>query len=272
MKNILVSFSGGETSAYMSWIFKNEYKDKNLVFVFANTGQEREETLVFVKEVSREFDLNVVWIEAKVNPIKGKRTTYNEVNFKTACRDERLFVEMVKKYGLPNKCYPHCTRELKLQAITAFGKDYFNGEDYQNAVGIRADEYRRVSDYAQKEFGVIYPLVKKFIIKSDVKEFFKGRNIQLGLKEHQGNCKWCWKKSFNKLCRIWEENPEYFNVPWMLEKKYSLAGHNIDGTPRMLFRERKTTQDIIKMAEEKADNPNMYIDDGCNESCEFLPT
>lgn len=48
-QKILVSFSGGETSAFMiNWLLKNmpEYEYK---FVFANTGEENEETLVFVQ-------------------------------------------------------------------------------------------------------------------------------------------------------------------------------------------------------------------------------
>lgn len=49
-KNLLISFSGGRTSAFMSLFIKEYYKDYNKLFVFANTGKEKEETLTFVDE------------------------------------------------------------------------------------------------------------------------------------------------------------------------------------------------------------------------------
>ena len=52
MKRLLISFSGGLTSAYMA-IKLMEMRDKwdEIMVVFANTGMEREETLRFVHDV-----------------------------------------------------------------------------------------------------------------------------------------------------------------------------------------------------------------------------
>ena len=71
MKNnrtkLLVSFSGGETSAYMSkWLIENKSDHYEMVFVFANTGEEAEETLQFVDQCDKTWDLNMVWVEALV--------------------------------------------------------------------------------------------------------------------------------------------------------------------------------------------------------------
>src|SRR5690349_17014058 len=102
--NVLVSFSGGRTSAYMCHLMLNDpyWSSKNLVFVFANTGKEREETLKFVDRCDRFFGLNLVWVEAKVVHEHGVGTTYTVTNFKDAKRNGEPFEETIRKYGIPN--------------------------------------------------------------------------------------------------------------------------------------------------------------------------
>ena len=57
-KKLLVSFSGGETSAFMAqWLWKHKQDEYEMLFVFANTGQEKEETLQFVDKCENE-----IWI------------------------------------------------------------------------------------------------------------------------------------------------------------------------------------------------------------------
>lgn len=75
---LIISFSGGRTSAFMSLFLKKYYENSNreLHFIFANTGKEREETLEFVNKCSKEFDLNVIWLEydLKINLQQAFRT------------------------------------------------------------------------------------------------------------------------------------------------------------------------------------------------------
>ena len=48
-QKLLVSFSGGETSAFMAqWLWKHKQDEYDMIFVFANTGQENEETLQII--------------------------------------------------------------------------------------------------------------------------------------------------------------------------------------------------------------------------------
>lgn len=56
MKPLIVSFSGGRTSAYMAYILKRDYSQEyNMRFVFMNTGEEREETLIFIDRCDRAY-------------------------------------------------------------------------------------------------------------------------------------------------------------------------------------------------------------------------
>ena len=45
MKKLLISFSGGETSAYMTYQFLKNNDYDEVVVIFANTGQENEESM-----------------------------------------------------------------------------------------------------------------------------------------------------------------------------------------------------------------------------------
>ena len=72
-ETINASFSGGETSAFMVRMLKEKYRDKyNISVVFANTGEENEETLEFIKKCDDEFGFNTVWIESISHHEKGK--------------------------------------------------------------------------------------------------------------------------------------------------------------------------------------------------------
>jgi len=225
MKNLLVSFSGGETSAFMSQWLNNHYKEygyEKIVFVFANTGEEREETLIFVEQCDKQFGLNVQWVEAYVIHEYKKGTRYTVTNFDEAARDGAPFEQMIKKYGIPNQANPQCTRELKGAPIAAFGKDYFNGEKYHTAIGIRQDEADRMSAKA-REKGFVYPLISNKMIpatKPMINFYWRSMPFRLELKGYEGNCKWCWKKSDKKLFQIAKENPNAFDFPRKMEDKY----------------------------------------------------
>src|SRR5690606_2539766 len=109
-KRLLVSFSGGETSAFMAqWLWQHKKDEYKMIFVFANTGQENEETLEFVEACSKEFGFPVVWIEAVTNQKNGVGQSFKVVDFKTACRKGSPFEAVISKHGIPNTETPHCT-------------------------------------------------------------------------------------------------------------------------------------------------------------------
>lgn len=66
-KKGLISFSGGETSAFMLWwLLVNKSDEYDFKIIFANTGRENEATLNFVKACAEYFKCEVVWVEAVV--------------------------------------------------------------------------------------------------------------------------------------------------------------------------------------------------------------
>src|SRR5208283_2489454 len=117
---ILVSTSGGRSSAKLSWHTKQEWSNLHeLAYVFANTGKEREETLIFVDRCDHAWGLGIIWVEAVVNE-RGTACTHRIVDFNSASRNGEPFEAVIKKYGIPNMNYLHCTRELKANAIRSY--------------------------------------------------------------------------------------------------------------------------------------------------------
>lgn len=295
--NLLISFSGGETSAYMTqWLLKNKQDEYNMVCVYANTGEETEETLEFVEKCDKAFNMNLVWVEAVVHSEMGVGTTHKIVDFESASRNGEPFDEIISKFGIPNQAFPHCTRELKLRPIHSYIKNSLGWKDYWTAIGIRADEVDRVNDNWKKN-KLYYPLVSDMpMTKPKINFWWKNQPFRLKLKGYQGNCKTCWKKSFNKLMTISKENPEYFDTFRNLEKKYGNfipEGRNLseDQLPLNFFRGNRSVDDIFKMAEKpfelSKDDHTIYnwqmsifeldgvtpeeldTSNGCDESCEI---
>lgn len=226
MENLLVSFSGGETSAFMAyWLWTHKRDQYNMVFVMANTGQENWETIVFARNCSIHFGFKLHIVEALIDPENRKGTKFKEINWEeniqSISTDGEPFEDMIKKYGIPNQATPHCTRELKQRPIEAFCKKYFNGQPYLRAIGIRIDEIDRMNAKKEK-IGIIYPLIYDIpMTKPKINFWWSQQSFRLELKGYQGNCITCWKKSDKKLYQIAIDSEDYaFNFFGEMEAKY----------------------------------------------------
>jgi hypothetical protein len=292
---LLISFSGGRTSAFMTkWIIDNWSNKYKIMVVFANTGKEYEETLEFVDECDKHFGFNCIWVEAITNPINGNGVTAKVVDFKTASRNGEPFESMIAKHGIPNVGNPNCTRELKTNAIRAYAKS-IGWKKYYTAIGIRVDEIDRISNerIAKK---LIYPLVSDIpTTKNDINKFWRDQPFDLRLNTYQGNCDLCFKKSYRKLMTIVKENQETA-IWWAeMERKYSSfipdsKKHNpLIVPPINFFRQNKSIYEIIEMAKQPFDpavDESQYkpeykqlslydlyeldVNNGCEESCEVF--
>lgn len=282
-KDLIVSFSGGRTSAFMCyWLIKNMSHIYNFIFIFANTGLEHEKTLDFVNECDKRWGLNLVWVESVTHREDGKGCTSKVVTYETASRNGEPFRDMVAWYGLPGPGWTHCNRELKLNPMRHWAKINGLSKCYW-AIGIRADEIDRMSASAEKN-RIIYPLISdRMTMKPEIIHWWRNQDFDLDIPEHMGNCVTCWKKSDRKLFTIAKHEPVRF-VPFSeMEREHKEIGSGIEETRdgrRYFFRNYRTVDEIIELAngdfvEFKEDLPEWQQDffgfdqgGGCGESCE----
>jgi len=254
-EKILITVSGGRSSCFMAGWAKQYYDSAiyDVRFVFANTGQEMDETLEFMDEVDQYFKLNTAWVEACV--WAGRIASTSElVDYESATRSSRFdgpYLDVVKKYGVPNKAYPHCSRELKENPIHHYVQKVIGWEKgtYHTAIGIRGDEPKRLNRNKnwQNKF---YPLADHVpMTQQMIRDYWKSMTFDLGIEDYQGNCAWCFKKCEKKLLTIMDNDPGIFEFPDMLEKEYGhVGGNKINGEysklPRTLYRNYTTVEKL----------------------------
>jgi len=237
-EKLLVSFSGGETSAYLAkWLIDNKSENYDMVFVFANTGDEEEETLKFVDLCASKWNIDIVWVEAVVHHGERVGSTHKVVDFNTASRNREPFKEVIKKYGIPNQNFLHCNREMKLNPIKSYMKS-IGWKKYKTAIGIRVDEFDRVNKNRVKQ-RLIYPLVSdKPTTKQEVSNWWSTQDFRLKLRSYNTNCRTCWKKSDKVLAQTYRDNPKYFDSNKNMESDYGQGKYTF-------FRNGRTTDELI---------------------------
>ncbi|MBG0512907.1 phosphoadenosine phosphosulfate reductase domain-containing protein [Elizabethkingia meningoseptica] len=298
-KKGLISFSGGETSAFMLWwLLQNKSDEYDFTIIFANTGRENDETLEFVKKCSEHFGCEIIWVEAVIHPEYRKGTTHKVVTFETATRNQDWkrrkdtpYEMMVKKYGLSNISNRNSTRELKERPIHSYMKSIgFKKKEYETFIGIRVDEFDRMNS-GKSEYKFNYPLVSwKPFTKKHVNFWWSEMPFRLELKGWEGNCVTCYKKNTDKLAKIMIDDPWKFEFEEYLEKEYGFyipdkkkekilkEGRELPELPIRIFRENKTVADIRNIAQsltkeilndsENTDIQLSFFDD--EESCEVF--
>lgn len=280
-ETLFVSFSGGRTSAYMSWWLKqNKAQEYNLIYVFANTGQEHEKTLDFVNECDKRWGLNLVWLEAVVHHGEKRGCSHKVVSYETASRKGEPFEEVIKKYGIPNTDWPHCNREMKINPINSYMRSIGHETKTPRAIGIRADEIDRMNVEGVKTGAIIYPLIKwRPITKAEVRHWWAEQDFSLELPEHLGNCVTCWKKSDRKLMTIAKNEPQRFEFFRRMQEHRFISPR--ENEERVFFRGHNTVEDIFEMAKQDFNEyeesmPELQLrlldpidySNGCSDSCE----
>lgn len=207
----VINFSGGRTSAYMTKRLIDEGLQDYIV-TFQNTGKEMPQTLDFINECDKRWNLNIVWIEFRFG------NSFEVVTYETASRNGRPFDEAIahKKNFLPNQRIRYCTQLMKIDTIKRYLKS-IGINDFTSFNGIRYDEPRRWNKIKNSDLDIELPLVKWKTTKQDVLNWWSNQEFDLNVNEPYGNCDCCFLKGKGKLSIIAKENPELFD--WWISKE-----------------------------------------------------
>jgi hypothetical protein len=268
MKNILVTVSGGRSSAMMAYHIhtSEKYQDYEKAYVFANTGMERPETIEFLKNIESVWGIPLTLIEGTYSNVMGVGVGYKIVDWDSIDMKAKVFEECIMHMnkgdysGLPSQTAPYCSDRMKTVPCEKFANDILGKKQYLKAIGFRREDMpKRISwPEIKEEKTRIFPLLTDFdepIGLSELDSWWKKQPFQLEINSKFGNCELCWKKSDKNLVDIIRNGTRF--VQWWedMEEKYG-------NTP---FRGKKSIADFVAMANQPNTLSIDFSDNG--ESC-----
>lgn len=257
-----ISFSGGRTSAYMLYKVLQAgggQLPNEAIVCFANTGKEDEATLRFVDRCSKEWNVEIHWLE-----YRDDNPAFERVTYETASRNGEPFEAIIKKRQyLPNPVTRFCTTELKIRTIHKYLK--YLGWDHNESmdwIGMRADEQRRAAKIADKSR---IPLVADGVTKKTVGEFWRNQPFDLELPNingvtYHGNCDLCFLKGGSQVLSLIAEKPERA-IWWAKMEALALASKPSGAVFRS---DRPSYASMLKFS---ADQVDMFSNDDEGIAC-----
>tara|TARA_R100000541_G_scaffold1073_7_gene5007 strand:- start:893 stop:1729 length:837 start_codon:yes stop_codon:yes gene_type:complete len=250
-KNIMAAISGGRSSVKMAWHLANDkkYKDFNITYVFCNTGQEKKQTIDFLKNMVKYWNINLIIIEGVYSLEIGVGVGYKIVNFDTMNMSSKPFEEMIAHKnkgvfsGLPNQDAPYCSENLKTLPAKKLCDDIYGVNNYYKAIGFRKEDMPKRISFAEikEDKQRIFPLITDFktpVTQLDLTYWWRKQPFKLELHGKFGNCELCWKKSEKTLL----ENIRFGvrSIEWTkkMEKQYN----------SLMFRNHKSITELVEMA------------------------
>lgn len=228
-------FSGGRTSGFFlhEVLEANQGLPADTHVSFQNTGREVPETLDFVQECSERWGVPITWIEWDgFIPPGRNRCHIRIVDRATASTNGEPFAKMIDELGyLPNPTQRLCTANLKVKAGAAFMRS-LGYEEWQNGMGIRADEMKRVARLRapgrDNDGGEPWlPLADMGVTKHLVGQFWKRMPFDLRLQNNNGttpagNCDLCFLKGAKQVFSLIQQNPPLADW-WIAQEQKTLA-------------------------------------------------
>ena len=276
MKNLLINVSGGRSSAMMARHIQTseKYKDYQKLYVFCNTGLERPETIQFLKDQMKFWDLPLYLIEGVYSLKKGIGVKSKLVDFDTLDMDGKVFSQAIEQLnknewcGVPNEAIPYCSDYMKKRVSHHFAKEVFGSTKYLSAIGFRLEDMPKRITWSEikKEKKRIFPLLTDFgnaVNQFELNRFFRKEKFKLNIHSRLGNCTYCQKKSDRNLIEAIQfdlRKQDFRYIDWYKneESKYG----------NKFFRENRSIDDLVNTAQHAMDDGTqleMFSDVG--EAC-----
>jgi 3'-phosphoadenosine 5'-phosphosulfate sulfotransferase (PAPS reductase)/FAD synthetase len=227
--------------------------------IFCNTGKEENATLNFINQCSKEWNVEITWLEFAV--VNGEKIS-KVVNYETASRNGEPFEAVIDwfKPALPNGRARYCSSQMKTRTMHRHLKS-LGWEDWDSFIGIRADEPRRVAKFRanphpeNKHETVCMPLVPANVSSKDVGYFWENQTFDLGLpnmngKTMHGNCDLCMLKPKSQILSLIQEKPE--RALWWI-KQEEQAATRCHGDGKFFAIDRPSYAQMYKYSAEQSD-------------------
>ena len=270
--NLMVTVSGGRSSAMAArYIQKSKkYKHYNKVYVFANTGQERKETIDFLKDIVKYWKIPLTLVEGVYSSVMGVGVGYKIVDFDNLSMNSEPFEGAImhknkgKFSGLPNSEAPYCSEMLKTLPCKKLCDDIFGVNNYQKVIGMRKEDMPKRISWPEIKLDKkrIYPLLTDFesvISNEELNSFWSKQPFKLNIHNKFGNCELCWKKSERNLVDAIRFGTR--SVKWWaeMEAKYGNTA----------FRSHMSIRDLVKLAEQPFTPEIDFGEENYNCVCTF---
>lgn len=250
--NLMVTVSGGRSSARMARYIQTseKFKNHNKIYVFANTGKERPETIDFLKNIENFWNMPLVKIEGVYSEIMGVGVKFKIVDWDNLDMSGRVYEEAVKHKnkgefsGLPHKDAPYCSEMLKTLPCKKLCDEIFGVNNYIKAIGYRKEDMPRRISWAEikEDKNRIFPLITDFDYPNgqrDLNKWWAKESFKLTIHGKLGNCEDCWKKSDANLIDNIRYGTRFIDWNRRMEQEYGNTS----------FRGNKSIDDLVKMAE-----------------------
>lgn len=246
----------------------------NTHFIFMDTGFEHPKTYEFIRNVNKEFKLDLVCLRTDFTPALGKGNKYKIVGIDDICSDMQPFKDMMEKYGVPYIGGMFCTDRMKLVPFKKYCDENYGKGNYETWLGIRIDEPRRL----RKKHGYRYLAEISGFEKDDILDFWKSQSFDLDLPEYLGNCVFCPKKSNLKLAAAHRDEPLIYKQFVTALNSDSVRNDNKTGHWSDMYRGWQSLEQLIKTFDGLSDREikarirgaKMEDTGSCSESCEIF--
>jgi len=271
-KNVLVAISGGRSSALMSYHIHNspKFKDWNKIFVFANTGMERPETIQFLKNIEKYWGIEIIKIEGVYSNEMNVGVNFKIVDWENLDMNAKPFEGAVMHMnkgsfdGLPNSAAPYCSERMKTIPSKKLGDSIFGLNNYKTAIGFRFEDMPKRISFAEIKVDQkrIFPLLTDFetpVTQQFLNDWWSKQPFKLEIHNKFGNCELCWKKSEKNLIEVIRHGTRFVDWVDTMEQKYQ----------NTMFRNQLSIHDLVKMASLPTTAEFNFDDNDDNCVCSF---